>query len=210
MHPLTQQPLVTHPLTWQPPSMGQQPLSNQPHISIPSTQQPSFAQQPPFGQQPPFSQQPSFTQQPVMTVQLSLTQQPLFLQQPTLPQHLELTEHQLSFEQPWLQQDLELLQDQHIWPGDSSFPAPLGLLDIPEEDPGGSSISRPDLYEDDPYHEADITIHPSDNMQLLHDQNFFAPPNDGQHTYVLTPSSGPAPATQVPNTICMGGALIDP
>ena len=193
--------------------MGQQPLSNQPYLSsqrLPSAQQPSFAQQPPFGQQPPFSQQPSFTQQPVMTAQPSLTQQPPFLQQPPLPQHLELTEQQLSFEQPWSQQDLELFQDQHIRPGDGSLPAPLGLLDIPEEDPGGSSISRPDLYDDDPYHEADVTIRLSDNMQLLHDQTFFAPPNDGQHAYALTPSLGPAPAAQVPNTVRMGGAPIDP
>ena len=145
-----------------------------------------------------------------MTVQLSLTQQPLFLQQPTLPQHLELTEHQLSFEQPWLQQDLELFQDQHIWPGDGSLPAPLGLLDIPEEDPGGSSISGPDLYDNDPYHEANVTIRPSNNMQLLHNQSFFTPPNDGQHAYVLTPSLGPAPAAQVPNTVHMGGTPIDP
>ena len=85
----------------------------------------------------------------------------------------------------------------------------MGLLDIPEEDPGGLSISKPDLYKDDPYNEADVTICPSNNMQLLPDQSFFTPPNNGQCTYVLTPSLGPAPSAQVPNTICMGGVPID-
>ena len=47
-------------------------------------------------------------------------------------------------------------------------------------------------------------------MQLLYDQRFlFLPMTDNVHT-IFMPCLGPAPATQVLNTIHMGGSLIDP